>query len=82
MSKITLKELPCVKDQAYYIMVGVSGSWLYEALHPRCEDEKWCVQFVSLYVDSHGWDCSDIQEMIDCSYEDILKYRLIKVIEA
>jgi hypothetical protein len=78
MSKITLKTIPCIIDQAYFIMVGLQGSWLWEATYPDCQDEVWCTKFVKEYTQCQGWDDKGVQEHIDCSYEDIISYREVK----
>lgn len=71
-----LIDIPCVKDQAYFIMVGLNGSWMFDATYPINQDEDWCRQWVKHYTDNCGWDDQTIQMMIDDCYEDILKYRL------
>jgi len=85
---ITLKELPCIKDQAYFIMVGIEGSWLVEATFPHNQEEEWCKKFVKEFVDSYGWledypndkHLLSIQQMIDDSYEEVLQYRMEKLV--
>lgn len=90
VDKIKWKDIPCIKDRAYYIMVGIEGSWLYEATYPSNQDEKWCEKFVKTFVDDYGDEvntkygvCTQnacIQEMVDDGYEDMLSYRLIKMV--
>ena len=92
MKKQTLfKDIPCVVHQAYFIMIGIEGSWLWEATYPQCEDEAWCKNFVKEFIGAHGDTIQDgdyisranavVQEMIDDSYEDILAIQLRKTLE-
>ena len=81
MSKHLYRELP-IKDKAYFILIGLSGSWLYDALYPHIEDADWCKKFVTEFEDNCGdgsksWHghAAQIQECIDDSYDDILKYK-------
>ena len=74
-NQILFKDLPCIKDKAYFIMVAVSGSWLYEATWPNNQDDKWCENFVKSYLNDHSLKDYDVQTMVDDSYEDIVKYR-------
>lgn len=78
---IKLKDIPCVKLQAYFIMVGLSGSWMFDATYPQNQDELWCKNWVQHYTDVYGWDDQTVQMMINDSYEDILSYRLAESIE-
>ena len=93
---IKLKDIPCIKDQAYFIMVGLEGSWLYNACYPSVEDEAWCKNFVNCFADDYGLDevytdkfgeehrvrsISTIQQHINESYEDIMEYRLKSTLE-
>ena len=75
MGKIQFKDIPCVKDQAYFIMVGIAGSWMFDATYPANQDEEWCKHWVGEYTSNCGWDDQGIQEMIDDSYEDIKKHK-------
>lgn len=72
---MTLKEIPCVKDQAYFILIGVNGSWIYEILHKQLEDKEFCKQVVEYFVADYGWNSPPVQNHIDDSYEDIMEYR-------
>ena len=88
---IKLKDIQCIKDQAYFIMVGLNGSWLYNACYPSTEDEAWCKNFVNCFAADYGLEevwidqfgeehrvnmVHTIQEHINESYEDIMEYRL------
>lgn len=79
---MTLKDIPCIKDQAYFIMVGTEGSWLFEATYPSNQDEKWCKRFVDTYVEENGWDDKAVQEVIDMYYESVVCYRVKKLVNS
>ena len=67
--KYQLEELS-IKDQAYYIMVGLEGSWLYNALHKQAEDETWCVEFVAQWKEDGGEvDRDRVEHYINENYE-------------
>ena len=38
-----------VKKLAYLILVGINGSWIYEALHEQLKDEEFCKNIVDNY---------------------------------
>lgn len=82
-----LINIPCVKDQAYYIMIGLSGSWLWNACHPQSDDLEWCKQFVQHFDDDCGLEYQDnythrsIQMMIDDGYDDLVRYKLMETIQ-
>ena len=78
---IRLEEIPCIKDQAYFIMVGIEGSWLYEATYPNNQDETWCAKFVKAFVDDNGWERESIQQSINDSYEWIMSNRLKAIMD-
>lgn len=46
-------ELP-VTEQAYVIISVMTGSWLYNALHPQITEEKWCTNFVNHWRQDEG----------------------------
>ena len=73
-------DIPCIKDKAYYIMIAVSGSWMYEATYPSNQDEAWCEKFVKEYLQCHSLEDYDVQMMIDDGYDDLIKYRLQRMI--
>lgn len=35
-----------VKEQAYLIIVGLTGSWMYDATHKELENEEYCQRIV------------------------------------
>ena len=92
--KMLYKDIPCIKDKAYFIMTGLEGSWLVEATDLHNQDEAWCKNFVDAFEADYGVDpeyfimgvkrvcksLTSIQEHIDDSYEEILEYRLKKLI--
>ncbi len=80
-NQILFKDLPCIKDKAYFIMVAVSGSWLFEATYPINQDNDWCNNFVEEYLSCHDLEDYDVQTMVDDSYEGILEYRLKKAMQ-
>lgn len=90
-SPILFKDIPCIKNQAYFIMVGLEGSWLWEATYPSCTDEAWCKNFVKQFIINYGdtvqqgdFFCKSnacVQEHIDNSYEDVIEYQFKKTLE-
>jgi len=76
------RNLPTYKDKAFFIMVGMSGTWLLDATHPQCRDEAWCKRFVQHFEGDYGDGTPDkwggkppiihqvIQQMIDDQWED------------
>jgi len=77
------KNIPCVKDKAYFIIVGMNGSWLYDALYPQIEDEEFCQRIVDKFEGDFGDeyipDC--VQENINDSYNDIMRYRAERLLD-
>lgn len=67
-----------VKDQAYLIVVGLTGSWMYDATRAQLKDEVYCKEIVEQYWANYGDQslseiamyCSDIMEK--CPYCDNL----------
>ena len=75
-----LKNLSVI-DQAYYIMVGLNGSWLYNSTSPSNKDKKWCENFVNGFKSDYGMEVhteygtceanKSIQNYIDDCSDDI-----------
>ena len=78
--KYELQDLS-IKWQAYYIIVGLNGSWLYDALYPQIEEEEFCAKIVSNFLGVYAYeDCvtNGINAYINDSYDDILSYQLLQ----
>lgn len=43
-----------IKEQAYLIVVGLTGSWMYNATHVELEDEKYCQRIVDQFWSDYG----------------------------
>jgi hypothetical protein len=56
-----------IKDQAYYIVVGFCGSWMYEVLLSEMEDEEFCRKLVNRYRDDYG---DEVVEQVQAFYDD------------
>lgn len=73
------KDIPCIKDKAYFIIVGMNGSWLYDALYPQIKDEEFCkrivVNFESDFGDDDEYIPESVKQYINDSYDDIMSYR-------
>jgi hypothetical protein len=77
------KDIPCIKDKAYFIVVGINGSWLYNSLYPYIEEEYFCKNIVEHFEsESHVDDWPEIQQHIDDSYDEIMRYRMSRSLEA
>jgi hypothetical protein len=81
---INLWSLP-IKDQAYYILVGINGSWIYNALFDDMEeDEGFCMRIVEAYrednCDENGNPTPIVQQHLDESYDAIEAYKALKVV--
>ena len=89
MSKrdIDLWSLP-IQDQAYWILVGLLGSWIYDALYDDIEgnDEiniARCQRIVTEYknINCYSADgtlhppCSMVQDYLNESYDGVMEYR-------
>jgi hypothetical protein len=75
--KYELQDLS-IKNQAYFIIVGLNGSWLYNALYPHIEQEEFCAKIVDNFLSDHAYeDCvtNGINAHINDSYDDILSYQ-------
>lgn len=65
-----------IKDKAYFILVGINGSWLYNSLFPHIESEEFCKQIVDNFESEHyASDFPEIQQHIDDTYDFILENR-------
>lgn len=75
-------DIPCIKDKAYFIMTGIEGSWLWEACYPAVLEESFCKKFVETFLADYDIDDRpEIQEMIDCSYDEIMQNRAKRALE-
>lgn len=63
-----LNDITNIRQQVYYIMTGISGSWLWEATYPHNQDHEFCERFMKEYLSTHDGKDPQIQELID---EDI-----------
>jgi hypothetical protein len=45
-----------IKWQAYFIIVGLNGSWLYNALYPQIEEEWFCAKIVENFLNDYDYD--------------------------
>ena len=43
-----------IKQQAYLIVVGLTGSWMYDATHKELESEEYCQRIVDQYWLNNG----------------------------
>lgn len=43
-----------VKEQAYLILVGLNGSWIYEATHKELEQEDYCQRIVDQFWSNYA----------------------------
>jgi hypothetical protein len=66
-----------VQDQAYYILVAINGSWIYNALHARLKDEALCAEIVREFLlDNEGGELvDDVETFINESHDDLLEFR-------
>ena len=73
--KYKLQDLS-IRHQAYFIIVGLNGSWLYNALYPHIEEEEFCAKIVSEFLGDYAYeDCvtNGIDAYVNDSYDHILK---------
>jgi hypothetical protein len=71
--KYKLSDLP-ICDQAYCIIVGFNGSWIYNALHEHMDDVIFCTKIVEAYKQDYDDQVlPEIQELVD-SYDERMVY--------
>ena len=46
-----------IKQQAYLIVVGLTGSWMYDATHKQLKEEEYCQSIVDQYWSNYA-NCS------------------------
>jgi hypothetical protein len=81
MSKYDYHTLP-IKDKAYFIVVGINGSWLWNSMYPHVDTEEFCKSIVDNFESEHYvTDFPEIQQHIDDCYEDIMEYRAARVLK-
>jgi hypothetical protein len=72
---IDLWSLP-IKDQAYFILVGREGSWIYNAMYDEMDNnEGFCGRIVQAYKDENPTPCEMVQGYLNESYDSIMAYR-------
>lgn len=60
-----------VFGQAYFIVVGLNGSWMYDALYEQLKDEEFCKKIVGEYKKCYGSEVlSDISSDISSFIHD------------
>lgn len=78
MNKYKLYDLP-IHDQAYFIIVGLNGSWLYNAMYKWMEVEANCQSIVDNYkADWCQTTLDQIEQYVNESYDDIKAYKASK----
>ena len=78
MSTYKLKNLS-IKDQAYYILEALNGSWIVEALWDQLQNEVICKSIIDNYLmDASEVSDTTIQEHINEFYQDLLEFRAAK----
>ena len=43
-----------IKEQAYLIVVGLTGSWMYDATYKELEQEEYCQNIVDQYFSNYA----------------------------
>ena len=75
--KYKLKDLS-IRYQAYYIITGLNGSWLYNAMHKELENEVYCMRLVNqYYMNECVGTTEQIEQHINECHDDILAHHKV-----